>query len=84
MVKEDDWRLQGQEDYLLGIKLRFEKYSAYSEKWDHDQCEFCWSKFMVSNDPDVETEGYTTEDNYRWICKKCFEDFQEMFNWKVD
>ncbi|WP_407309952.1 hypothetical protein [Desulfosporosinus sp. SB140] len=84
MVKEDDWRLQGQENYLLGIKLRFEKYSPYSKTWDHDHCEFCWSKFMLSDDTDVQTEGYTTEDHYRWICKKCFEDFKEMYKWQLD
>lgn len=84
MINKDDWRLQGQEDYLMGIKLRFEKYKAYSEKWDHDHCEFCWQEFRVSCDPDLETEGYTTEDNYRWICKKCFEDFKEMFKWAIE
>jgi hypothetical protein len=28
-------------------------------------------------------EGYATEDNYRWICEECFEDFKDLFDWKV-
>jgi hypothetical protein len=28
-------------------------------------------------------EGYPTVDDYYWICPTCFEDFKDMFNWKV-
>jgi len=39
---------------------------------------------MVEDYPDVLHEGYTTLDEYRWICDACFQDFQEMFGWVVN
>ena len=29
-------------------------------------------------------EGYCTKDEKCWICEKCFNDFKEMFDWKVE
>ncbi len=78
-----DWRLMGQENYLKSVTLSWRKYARYSEKWDQDHCEFCSAKFMVEDYPDVLHEGYCTENQYRWICQKCFEDFKEQFDWKV-
>lgn len=81
MIDKNDWRLQGQEKYLKGVSLALKKYSKYREDWDHDHCEFCHEKFMEEGNPDCLHEGYVTSDNYRWICKQCFEDFNEMFQW---
>ena len=80
-----DWRLQGQEEYLKGVELRWQIYGRYPKgpDWDHDHCEFCWAKFMVEDYPEVLPEGYTTLDEYRWICSGCCEDFKEMFEWRV-
>jgi hypothetical protein len=83
MREEDDWRLQGQETYLKDITLFWKTYTRYSESWDHDHCEFCWAEFTEENRSDVLHEGYATEDNYRWICEECFEDFKDLFDWKV-
>jgi len=82
MTKSDDWRRQGQERYLKEVTLSYKKYSALNESWDHDHCEFCGAKFMENND-DFLTEGYTTEDKYRWVCSQCFEDFKLEYKWKV-
>jgi len=82
MVDKGDWRLQGQETYLKGITLYLKTYTRYSETWDHDHCEFCWAKFTEDH-PDTLQEGYTTEDEYHWVCKKCFEDFKDMFGWEA-
>src|SRR3954466_6550264 len=81
--EENDWRLQGQETYLKGIPLWWKTYTRYSESWEHDHCEFCWAKFMEEDVPDVLPEGYATEDNYRWICEQCFEDFKDLSGWEV-
>lgn len=35
---------------------------------------------MDDDSQDVEREAYTTEDEYHWVCKECFDDFKEMFN----
>jgi len=84
MAREDnDWRLTGNQDYLKGISLVWRRYTRYSDKWEHDHCEFCYAKFMEEPGPEILTEGYATPDKYRWICKTCFDDFNDLFNWQV-
>lgn len=78
MIEKDDWRLQGQ-DFLFGKTLYFRNWIAPSSKWDHDHCAFCWDKF--SELPETLHEGYATDDNYHWICPKCYDDFKDMFEW---
>ena len=80
-VSPDDWRLQGQEKYLKGVTLILRDYYLYHPDWDHDHCAFCWAKFSLY-DGDLK-RGYSTEDGYHWICEKCFNDFQHIFNWSV-
>ncbi len=82
MVEQNDWRLTNQRNYLQGAVLVWKVWTQRREDWDHDHCEFCWAKFM-ENRADAEGAGYTTEDEYRWICKRCFQDFHEMFQWIV-
>lgn len=81
MPAKEDWRRQGQEIYLKGIKLVWKRYSRYRDGWDHDHCEFCGAKFTESGGPGVLTEGYASDDNYRWVCNRCYEDFREEFGW---
>lgn len=92
-----DLRLTNQSKYLHGASLRKPEYKPYSETWDHDHCEFCWAKFVPSeelnatrkNDPDAVSEGYTTTREhehgakYHWICETSFDDFVERFEWQV-
>ena len=73
----------GQESYLFGVKLYWRKYKPYGETWDHDHCSFCSEKLMDVDEPDVLRYGYSTEDQYHWICENCFEDFKERFCWDV-
>jgi hypothetical protein len=65
--------------------------------WDHDHCEFCWTKFMSSDypleqqewrneHPEILTAGYTlAESQIRriWICPTCFSDFRDRFGWTL-
>ncbi len=84
MNNEYDWRLTNQEKYLKGVTLYHREYSRYCENWDHDHCEFCLEKFSEQQYPSGSLhEGYTTEDNYRWICEKCFNDFREDCEWEL-
>ncbi len=71
---QTDWRIQGQEDYLKGIKLYHKQYKAYSKEWDHDHCEFCYEKF--SEKDDGLKSGYTTADNYYRNCETCYKEFK--------
>lgn len=82
IASPDDWRRQGQERYLKGAKLALKMYHAYRADWDHDHCEFCGEKFSETLQ-DALKEGYATEDNYSWICRPCFMDFKDEFDWKV-
>jgi hypothetical protein len=84
-LQNDDWRLFRQENYLLGKTLYFKKYSdrKLDADCDHDHCSFCTEKFSEII-PNALTQGYTTEDDYHWICEKCFADFKEMFKWTVN
>jgi len=80
---ELDWREQGQEKYLSGLKFSKQNYVKYSDKWEHDHCEFCGAKFCEKNDTlnndENLYEGYATEDKYRWICETCFNDFKKKY-----
>jgi hypothetical protein len=78
-----DWRLTNQEQYLKGATLSWRSYVPAVADNDHDHCQFCNAKFMVGGLPDTITEGYTTLDGYRWICKACFDDFVDLFDWRV-
>jgi len=82
MLELNDWRLQGQERYLKGAVLFYKSYADRKTETDHDHCEFCWAKFCETI-PDALKAGYTTSDDYRWICTECFEDFKGMFKFEV-
>ena len=85
MVADDDWRLRGQERYLAGAVLVWKKYRQYAKNpdWDHDHCSFCHAKFALHDGDGLLLEGYSTEDEYRWICGGCFSDFKDRFGWTV-
>ncbi|HSP06495.1 MAG TPA: hypothetical protein VLR94_04920 [Acidobacteriota bacterium] len=83
MINKDDWRLKRQRKYIEGLTLHQEAFVPFRPGMDSDHCEFCWAKFGKKAAPDVLTEGYTTDTHYYWICKNCFEDFREMFGWRI-
>jgi len=83
MGDKNDWRLQGQKQYFKGATLYLKKYTECSDAWDHDHCEFCWAKFSLEGSAIDIDEGYATQDNYHWICKRCFGEFKDIFQWKV-
>jgi hypothetical protein len=83
MREENDWRLTNQLSYFKGATLVWRRYSRPSEAWEHDHCEFCWAKFMDEDHPEILREGYTTHDEYRWVCQSCFNDFRDLFEWTV-
>ena len=77
-----DWRLQGQESYLMGDTLFSKHYADRKTDTDHDHCEFCGEKFSETI-PNALTIGFATASDYRWICNQCFKDFQETFQFKI-
>lgn len=82
MKQQDDWRLfKDQINYLYKSMLLHHSYTPASPNNDHDHCEFCMGKFGF-DETDLHY-GYSTEDNYTWICENCFKDFKKMFKWNV-
>lgn len=71
----DDWRLTNQKEYLFRKELRRASFCA-TPRTDHEHCVFCWDKFLDGD------EGYCAN-NYHWICKSCYTDFKDMFEWTV-
>ena len=84
-MADSDWRLGGQYQYLVGAVLTRRPYRKYppNPKWDHDHCEFCSAKFTAQDEPDTLHEGYSTPDEYRWICDACVNDFKDRFRWTL-
>lgn len=83
IIKTDDWRLTGQEDYLLFAKLKEIIPSDYLKTLDnpeyfHEHCEFC----MTKPEDNKEQKFYCTLDNYCWICEECYNDFKEKFKFE--
>lgn len=79
---EDDWRLsRGGEPHLKGVALYWWQYKMPKPSWDHDHCSFCFERFGET-DEDMR-EGWTTIDNYYWVCPTCLQDFQETFGWEL-
>lgn len=66
----------------MNAKLKIAQYIKPSDGWDHEHCAFCWDKFS-ENSEDL-NKGYCTLDKKYWICEDCFNDFKEMFNFKVE
>ena len=77
----DDWRITGQEDFLMHQSLIKTSY----DKDDHEHCIFCWHKFMKdsANVSNCSSDGYCTTDGEYWICNKCYNDFKTAFDWNV-
>ena len=81
----EDWRLTGQELYLAGRPMRFARWTAYRPGWGHDHCDFCWAEISddVSGHAAFNEAWVTADDDYTWVCAKCFDDFREQFGWVV-
>lgn len=81
----------GQERYPQGATLEWRSW--YPSRgpdalgpWDHNHCAFCTvhlADHVLDDDPDTQLAGYTTPDGLYWICRDCFEDFQNGFGWVV-
>ena len=79
---KDEWRLNNQIKYLYKKEVK-KVYFRKKGMNDHEHCEFCWDKF--SERPGDLHEGYMTmyRGQERWICETCYQDFKEMFEWKL-
>ena len=79
---KDDWRLMGQEGYLLDKQLQHRRFRRELCYEDYDQCDFCWVCFD-GNDV-VPARAYFVPEERLWICENCFDFFQKHFQWDVE
>lgn len=87
-VVEEDWRLsQGDFDYIKNHVFK-KQYFKSNKNNDHDHCNFCWTKITdLEIGEEHDTFGYVTLNAHgqeEWVCEKCFNDFKERFNFKVE
>ena len=76
--KFTDPRLRGQEKYLIHQSLV--RALVPKENSGLALCEFCMEKFGLKAGME---KGYASKNRRYWICEKCFEDFNEMFKFRV-
>ena len=77
----DDWRIMGQEGYLLDKVLIYIQFDRSLCIEDFDKCEFCSKAF---DEGKTQNEfAYFEPNNRVWICKDCFNDFKDHFRWTV-
>ena len=78
----DDWRLMGQEGYLVGKRLQHRRFRRELCREDFDQCDFCWKVF--DKDPTSSKRAYYVPDEFVWVCEECYKDFSPHFQWTVE
>jgi hypothetical protein len=92
-----DWRLdRGQEAYLRGATLARKPFRGEHDHCAFCWAKFVDPEFsraharLRRDDADVLTEGYAAlatgpegEDDYHWVCDRCYEDFRERFGWRI-
>lgn len=74
--KFKDWRLNGQEKYLMNAHL----VPAMPPKEKQKHCEFCKESLGLGGNLE---KGYATKSRKYWICEKCLEDFKDMFKFRL-
>lgn len=79
MVESTDWRWNGQERFLYGVRFRPERYAATSPHWDHEHCEMCGDK--ISEYEGDTNDAYCSADKRHWVCPRCFADFAVVLKW---
>ena len=85
---DEQWQIDNA-SHLKGVRLQLRRYTCQSERWDHDHCAACWAKFAELGGSDIQHEGYTTCDEYRygggykWICRARFSDLRDEMHWTV-
>lgn len=79
-MQEKDWRIMSQDSYLQNKTLYLHSFDQWSALWDHEHCAFCSAKFGKTKG-DFH-EGYSTLDDYYWVCVECYRDFKTMFCWQ--
>ena len=79
---KEDWRIAGQEGYLMDKALQHRRFCRAICVEDYLQCEFCWDLF--DEDSKHPRMAYFEPIEKVWVCEKCYQDFQKYFHWTVE
>lgn len=83
---KNDWRLDTYDGYLNGATFALKKFVSTKNN-DHEHCVFCWQKITDLTIEDCDMEGYCamyeSTRQTQWICKDCFNEFKNLFNFNV-
>ena len=78
----EDWRIAGQEGYLLKKRLQYRRFCREICVDDFTQCEFCWDVF--DEDKEHPAMAFFEPISKCWICEQCYKDFQQYFKWTIE
>jgi hypothetical protein len=59
----NQWRIDSAR-HLAGLTLYFQRYTRWSESWEHDNCSACGAKFAEFDSPEILHEAYATGPDY--------------------
>jgi len=69
-----------EKEYLHNKNLQLKAFNC--ELDEHQHCELCWDRFSKAvNDLHF---GYYESCSKSWICETCYNDFKDLFQWKVE
>lgn len=85
MREENDWRLDIAQEPSFYEKFTWElkKWTQTRSNWDHDHCDFCGTEISNIINDEIQNIGWTNDDEYYWICETCFDDFKDLYQWKI-
>ncbi|MDE7181874.1 MAG: hypothetical protein K2O41_02420 [Clostridia bacterium] len=86
MMHNQDWRIETYRGHLNGETFSLKDFVSTATN-NHEHCVFCWRKITDLNIEECDREGYCAFNSKtgqaNWVCKGCFNDFKEQFNFKL-
>lgn len=80
---ETDWRIMGQEGYLMNAFLQHRIFDRSICIEEYDDCDFCHDWFDAEDEAHPK-KAYYCPDKHIWVCETCFNDFKDHFGWTVE
>ena len=78
MIFNDDWRLDGKDNWPAEREFRWVPWFSKQPDWDHDHCAFCWAEFaaIATEHAPLAAGWLAVDDDATWVCPECMEAFR--------